>query len=241
MYADLARWWPLLSPPEDYIEEAAAISGLLSTAPGGVGTVLELGSGGGHNAVYLKQQCAMTLVDLAPEMVAVSRALNPDCEHFVGDMRSLRLGRTFDAVLIHDAIDYMLTLEDLGAAFATARAHVQPGGLLIVVPDHVAEMFEPGTEHGGNDADDGSGIRYLAWTHDPDPDDQQVVTDYVYALRAADGTLTTESERHHFGLFGQSQWTDALVGAGFEVTSLAEQTDEDRPARLIFLGIAIDR
>ncbi len=238
MYADLARWWPLLSPPSEYVEEAATIAGLLGTAVADVRTVLELGSGGGHNAVHLKRDFNMTLVDLSPDMLAVSAALNPDCEHLQGDMRTLRLNRTFDAVLIHDAIDYMVTRDDLDSAFATARAHVKSNGLVVVMPDHLAETFEPNTDHGGTDALDGSGIRYLEWTHDPDSADQQLVTDYVYALREVDGTLTTEAERHHFGLFAEAAWTDALVTAGFDVTCLLEQTEEDRPARRIFLGVA---
>lgn len=239
MYADLARWWPLLSPPEEYVEEAATITGLLGTGVTEVRTVLELGSGGGHNAVHLKRDYRMTLVDLSADMLAVSASLNPDCEHLEGDMRTLRLDRTFDAVLIHDAIDYMLTRADLEAAFMTARTHLDAGGLLVIMPDHLAETFEPDTGHGGRDAADGSGIRYLEWTHDPDPDDHQVVTDFVYALRGADGTLTTESERHHFGLFAEQEWGEALRGAGFEVTCLLEQTEEDRPARRIFLGVAL--
>ena len=42
--------------------------------------------------------------------------------HHVGDLRSVRLGETFDAVLVHDAIDYMTTEVELRAAFETARA-----------------------------------------------------------------------------------------------------------------------
>ncbi len=235
MYADLARWWPLLSPAQDYVEEAAIIAGLLGT---GVRTVLELGSGGGHNAVHLKATFDMTLVDISAQMLEVSTHLNPECEHFVGDMRDLQLGRTFDAVLIHDAIDYMLTLEDLRAAFATAASHLATGGLLVVMPDHMAETFEPLTGHGGNDAVDGSGIRYLEWTHDPDPHDQRVVTDYVYAIREVDGKFTSESERHHFGLFSQDEWTEALSANGFDVTCLLEQSEEDRPPRRILTGVA---
>lgn len=238
MYADLARWWPLLSPPEDYVAEAATIAGLLGTGVNDARTVLELGSGGGHNAVHLKQMFDMTLVDISPHMLEVSLLLNPECEHLHGDMRELQLGRTFDAVLIHDAIDYMLTLDDLRAAFTTAASHLGVGGLLIVMPDQVVETFEPSTEHGGNDGADGQGIRYLAWTHQSSPGAQQMVTDYVYALRDADGELTTENERHHFGLFAETQWTDALDASGFDVTCLLEQADEDAPARRIFLGVA---
>ena len=55
----------------------------------------------------------MTLVDRSAGMLAVSQRLNPECEHVLGDMRTVRLNRLFDAVLIHDAIMYMLSLADL--------------------------------------------------------------------------------------------------------------------------------
>ena len=64
--------------------------------------------------------------------------------HHRGDMRTVRLGTVFDGVLIHDAVSYMLTEEDLRAAFATARAHLRPGGLLRVAPDLVRENFRDG-------------------------------------------------------------------------------------------------
>jgi hypothetical protein len=106
-YSDLAEWWPLISPPEEYVEEAAFAASLLRMADPPTRTVLELGSGGGNNAFYLKHEFEMTLVDLSDDMLAVSRELNPECEHLQGDMRTVRLGRTFDAVFLHDAIDYM--------------------------------------------------------------------------------------------------------------------------------------
>ena len=97
--------------------------------------VLELGSGGGHVALHLKQRFAMTLVDLSEDMLAVSRRLNPECEHLQGDMRTVRLGRTFDAVFVHDAVDYMTTEADLRRAIETAFAHCRPGGIAVFVPD----------------------------------------------------------------------------------------------------------
>lgn len=50
LYGDLAIWWPLISPPEEYAEEAAYIATVLGSAAIPVQDVLELGSGGGHNA-----------------------------------------------------------------------------------------------------------------------------------------------------------------------------------------------
>ena len=93
LYDELAEWWPLFSAPADYAEEAAFFARVLNDAyEPAPRTVLELGSGGGNNALYLKSKFEMTLVDLSPQMLAVSRALNPECEHREGDMRSAEPG-----------------------------------------------------------------------------------------------------------------------------------------------------
>ncbi len=168
-YGDLATWWPLISPPEEYAEEAAYAATLLRSASSPVHEVLELGSGGGHNAVHLKAHFAMTLVDLSEEMLDVSRRLNPECDHRMGDMRSVRLGRGFDCVFVHDAIDYMTTEADLRQAIETAFVHCRPGGVAVFGPDHTKETFEEPTDHGGSDGDGGRGVRYLEWSWDPNP------------------------------------------------------------------------
>src|SRR5512142_3025896 len=130
LYRELAGWFHLLTAPEDYTEESAlytkTIVGACATPPR---TLLELGSGGGNNASHMKAHFQMTLTDLSAEMLDVSRRLNPECEHIQGDMRSVRLGRLFDAVFIHDAISYMLTEADLARAIETAYIHCRPGGL----------------------------------------------------------------------------------------------------------------
>jgi len=69
-YGELAPWWPLISPPEEYTEEAAFAARMLQTASIPVHDVLELGSGGGHNALHLKRHFTMTLVDLSDGMLA---------------------------------------------------------------------------------------------------------------------------------------------------------------------------
>lgn len=236
LYADLADWWPLISPPEEYAEEAAFAAMLLGSASVPVREVLELGSGGGHNAVHLKARFAMTLVDLSEEMLAVSRQLNPECEHDRGDMRTVRLGRTFDAVFIHDAVDYMTTEADLGAAVATAFAHCRPGGVAVFMPDWIAETFSATTEHGGHDGDDGRGVRYLDWAWDPDPSDTWVVTEYAFVLRDPDGSVRVVHDSHRTGVFGCDVWLELLAGAGFEASTITEETSEDRTPREVFVG-----
>jgi trans-aconitate methyltransferase len=236
LYGDLARWWPLISPPDEYAEEAAFAATLLGSASIPVNEVLELGSGGGHNAVHLSSRFALTLVDLSPEMLEVSRRLNPSCEHHVGDMRDLRLEREFDAVFVHDAVDYMVEEADLRRAVETAFVHCRPGGVAVFVPDYTAETFAPATEHGGTDDAYGRGARYLAWTWDPDPDDTWVCTEYAFLLREADATVRVVHETHRTCLFSRDGWLGILTDAGFEAEAIAEVTTDDRMPRDVFVA-----
>lgn len=236
LYTDLAAWWPVLSSPDDYAEEAGFYRKFLcegSQIP--VRSVLELGSGGGNNASFLKADFEMTLVDVAPGMLRVSRNLNPDCEHIHGDMRDVRLGRVFDAVFIHDAIAYMTTADDLKRAIETVWVHLRPGGAALFCPDHFKETFRPQTMHGGHDRMLRS-LRYLEWIWDPDPDDTTVVTDFAYLLRDKDG-VRIEYDRHVTGLFPRAVWLRLLEEQGFRAeTRSFETTTPDRVACEVFLA-----
>src|SRR4029450_2167886 len=123
--------------------------------------VLELGSGGGNNASYMKRAFSMTLVEPADGMRELSRRLNPRCEHVKGDMRHVRLGRAFDAVFLHDAVMYMTTEDDLRAALETVAVHLAPDGVALVAPDATRETFSEATEHGGGEDEKGRQARYL--------------------------------------------------------------------------------
>jgi trans-aconitate methyltransferase len=213
LYTDLAGWFHLLTAPEDYAEEAARYRELLDER-GPVRTVLELGSGGGNNASHLRAWYELTLTDRSPEMLAVSRRLNPDLEHVAGDLRDLRLDRTFDAVFAHDAVSYLTTEADLDALFATAAAHLAPGGVALICPDGFSETFDPGTRTGGHDGD-GRSLRYLEWEHDTEPDATTVVVDYAYLLREGD-RVEVVHDRHVVGRFPQATWVTAFECAGFD-------------------------
>lgn len=237
LYHELAPWFRLLTPPADYADEAEDALARLEAALGRrPATLLELGSGGGHLVSHLVDRVSLCLSDLSPAMIASSRALNPGVEHVVGDMRSIRLGRTFDAVLIHDAVMYMTTREDLVAAFMTARAHLGPGGVLLVLPDCVAETYRPGTEASGTEDADGHGLRYLEWTHPVEPGAARFVTDLVVAIRDPSGGVSVHHDRHVMGLFPRATWMEALREAGFTDVS----RDEDLWRADLFLGRVTD-
>ena len=229
MYDELASWWPLLSAPGEYEEEAAFyMRTLVEACERTPRSVLELGSGGGSNASHMKANVQMVLVEPSAGMRAVSQALNPDCEHVEGDMRDVRLGRQFDAVFVHDAVHYMLTESDLRMAIDTAFVHCAPGGAALFAPDYVRENFRATTDCGGHD-DGTRGLRFLEWAWDPDPSDTTFITDYAYLIREADGSMRVEHDRHVEGLFGRADWLRLLSEAGFQPRAVPFEHSELEP------------
>ena len=225
IYSDLAPWFHLLTHPSDYEDEASYYTRVIQAASDGrAQTLLELGSGGGNNASHMKRRFECTLTDLSGEMLELSRTINPECEHIQGDMRTLRLGRTFDAVFVHDAVMYMTTEDDLGAVIETAAAHLAPGGVVLLVPDTLRETFVADVRNGGHDGPDGRSLRYLEWTYDPDPDDTTFEVDFAVILREPSAPARLVHDHHVFGLFGRDVWLrliseyglDAVVVDGIE-------------------------
>lgn len=238
LYQDLAEWYPLLTPVADYAEESAFYMNLFKTySKEQPRSLLDLGSGGGHNAAHLKRTLSCTLVDIAPAMLSLSSRLNPECDHVHGDMRSVRLGRVFDCVLVHDAISYMASRDDLGNTIATAFAHTAPGGVALFQPDFVAETFLPGTESGGSDSG-GRGLRYLEWRWVPDGAPELYVTDMAYLLKDDNDDAEVVHDRHIMGLFPRSVWLDMMAGAGFEPRAIPfAHSSAVNTGHEVFLGI----
>ena len=243
LYDELADWWPLVGDAAaEYAVEAGVYADLLAEAcDGPIESLLELGSGGGNNALHMKRRFPrLVLTDLSPGMLAASRALNPECEHRLGDMRTLRLGRTFDAVFVHDAVCYMTTEADLRRAMETAWAHCRPGGAVLFAPDYVRENF-PGasTDDGGRDEPrpaDGDGLcprglRFVEWVWDPDREDTEYVVDYAFLLRERDGSARVVHDRHVEGLFSRRRWLDLLTDVGFDARSEPFVHPEVEPGR----------
>lgn len=135
-----AAYYDLLYRDKDYAAEARYIDGLLRDAAGDVASMLELGCGtGGHALEFARLGYAVHGIDVSAEMVARARerseseaALRDRLDFFEGDVRSYRASREFDAVLsLFHVISYQTRNADLAAAFATARAHLRPGGVFV--------------------------------------------------------------------------------------------------------------
>jgi SAM-dependent methyltransferase len=239
LYNDLASWFHLLTDPKEYAEEARFYRRTLAAAcKRRPRTVLELGSGGGNNASHMKKHFEMTLTDLSPAMLALSKTINPGLEHVQGDMRTLRLGREFDAVFAHDAIVYMTTERDLRRAVETAYVHCKRGGAALFAPDYTRETFQSSADCGGHDDPKGlRGLRYLEWTWDPNPTDTKYSVEYVYLLRDAKGGVRVERDRHLEGLFPRATWLRLLRETGFRARAVPFKHSELVVTTEVFVGV----
>jgi SAM-dependent methyltransferase len=235
LYDELAGWWPLMSPAEEYVEEAAELASLLKySGVRSAGTLLEFGSGGGHLASHLKHHFKLTLTDLSEQMLKISRSLNPECRHERGDMRTLRFGECFDAVLIHDAISHLVDSDDVHAALTTAAVHCGPGGVGVFCPDFVTETFEPYTTTGGSDGPNRA-MRYLEWGFTPG-EGSGYMTEIAYLLRDANGIVRAEHDHADLGLFSRGEWLSWIEACGF-----ARAWRHEIAGRDVFVGKMPDR
>lgn len=236
MYDEFAHLWPLISAPEDYAEEAGYWRELLREKLGrGRHEILELGVGGGNNLSHLTSDFQATAVDISEKMLANSIRLNPGVEHHVGDMRTVRLGRTFKAVLIHDAIDYLLSEAEIRDTFATARAHLQTGGVFVAAPDWYRETFLGRSVSSKTRCTDRLELTVIEYCHDPDTSDTTIETVFFYIMNEG-GRLRIEQDSHITGLFHLDTWVRLMKEAGFDVEKWPYPVHDDGREAYLLVG-----
>jgi SAM-dependent methyltransferase len=146
VFNQYSAYYDLLYQDKDYRAEADYVARKIREAAPTAATMLELGSGtGGHGRLLADMGFDIHGVELSAEMVELAGQAGSDsasaapprtnggrftCE--VGDVRSVRISRRFDAVaaLFH-VVSYQTSNMDVLATFATAAAHLDPGGVFL--------------------------------------------------------------------------------------------------------------
>ena len=95
-------------------------------------SVLDLGCGSGEPIArfLIKQECRVTGVDGSANMLAMCRKRFPDSEWILADMRSLKLHRTFDAIIAWDSF-FHLDHDAQRTMFPVFTNHIESGGVLL--------------------------------------------------------------------------------------------------------------
>lgn len=121
-----------------HLEQRRALEPWLRVRPGV--RVLDVGCGVGRWSLLLAARGArVTGIDLSPTMVAQARRraraahLGEHCEFLVQDLATLDRGERYDLVLGVTVLQHILDPESFRAALAALRAHLAPGGRLVLL------------------------------------------------------------------------------------------------------------
>jgi SAM-dependent methyltransferase len=97
-------------------------------------SVLDIGCGTARDLASLSRDIPISWgIDASSSMLAYARAVRPDLHLELADMRSARLGRTFDAIVcLRSVFMYALTNADVELTIDTFVAHAHSGTLLVL-------------------------------------------------------------------------------------------------------------
>ena len=227
LYKDLAQYWHIISPPDHYIKESNIVTNLVkkhSKIP--AKTLLNLGCGGGHNDMTLKNHFEVAGVDISEDMLKQAKELNPEVKYHQGDMRSASLEEMFDTVTIFDAISYMTNEEELKSAFKTAYNHLKPGGIFYTMNENRPEDLKQNRTETTIRKTDDIDLVFIENYYDPNPDDTTYEGIFLYIIREK-GTLKIETDLHTLGTFPDETWIKLLEETGFELV-YSEDNKDDR-------------
>jgi SAM-dependent methyltransferase len=220
LYHDLSWIWPIVSPPEVYVEETEFLSRIIKEKANiDVRSLLHLGCGGGRNDFTFQKHFNVTGVDISKEMLVLAKELNPSSEYLEGDMRNVRLGRTFDCVVALDSVSYMITEDDLNRLFRTALEHLNPGGVFITVVEDSCDRFKQNRTISSTHSRGQTQITFIENSYDPNPKDTQFDMTFIYLVRDKGG-LKVYTDSHIWGLFDMETWHNLLQQNKFEVEQI---------------------
>jgi SAM-dependent methyltransferase len=135
------KYYDLLYRDKDYAAEAQFIQQRFQEFAPGVSSILELGCGTGQLAALLAEAgYCVCGVDLSEEMLKraverqaqLSREAAGRLSFSHGNIQSIQLGQTFDAVIsIFHVVSYQATQAALQSTLKTVKAHLNPGGIFL--------------------------------------------------------------------------------------------------------------
>jgi SAM-dependent methyltransferase len=229
VYSKVARIYDLLytgTGIKDYPAESDALHAIIQEASPGARTLLDVACGTGAHLEILRRWYEVEGVDLSPEMLEVARKRLPDVPLQVADMRTLDLGRKFDAVTcLFSAIGYVTDPVEMGSTIGRLADHVAPGGVLIV--DGWVRPEDWGDDYrGGPDvaSDDTTMVVRLTLSRRTGSITEM---DLHHLVRDADG-IDHFVERHRLALVSTADYIAAFEAAGLRPRVVPFMPSRDR-------------
>ncbi len=216
VYSDLAWTERIVSAPDDYKEETETyIKAIKEKVSAELNSILHLGCGAGGHDFHFKKHFRVTGVDLSEAMLHEAKKLNPEINYIQGDMRTINLNQKFDVVAIPDSIMYMETIDDVKRVIQTAKRHLNPEGVLLLVIHTKGEFKNNNFAYTGTDED----------THVTIFENNHIISEskyeatMVYLIRQ-NGHIEVHHDVHTLGLFSQDEWLSVLEENGLKTTMI---------------------
>jgi SAM-dependent methyltransferase len=248
-FGDYARFYDLLYGDKDYQAETAFLVGLLRRWAPAATSVLEIGCGSGRHGLCMAEAgFRVTGIDLSGDMVALARnraaaAPGPVRERMAfeqGDIRSVRLGRTFPAAMaLFHVVSYLATDADLHSGLACIREHLEPGGVFVFDFWHAPAVRAEGPQR-RNKVAEADGWRIHRRTEPVWERDRDIVrvVFHVTATNTIRGEVRKFKEEHVMRYFSPADLATVLAAHGFAELECGEWPT-GAPARDDTFGVYI--
>ncbi len=201
LYHDLAWTWEILVSEDEYAPETEFVKKMVQRYKKTMGNeLLDMGCGGGHHDLLLKNDFRITGVDKNGKMLEFARRRNPEIQYHPGDMRTFQLQRKFDVVMAMDMIMYNRTYADMEKTLTNFSGHLRPGGVMIFTLEDIKEKFEQNKTKFKKHQKGNLEAVLIENQYDPDPEDTEFEYHLIFLLRE-NGKFRMEVDLHRVGLF----------------------------------------
>jgi SAM-dependent methyltransferase len=235
MFSETAELYDLIYQQfKDYKEESRRIAALLERIHPAAKTALDVASGTGEHARFLRSEHGFQVdgLDLEPAFVRIAQEKNPGGEFYCADMVDFDLKRRYDVVLcLFSSIGYVKTLANLRRALTNFRRHLAPGGVVVLEP-----WFEPGQWHTGSvymKTAEVEGVKVCRMSHSVVQDGVSVL-EFQYLIGRIEG-IDHRTEVHELGLFTTDEMRRCFGEAGL---TIAEYDPVGLTGRGLFVATA---
>ncbi len=224
-YSDLAWVDSIIALPDDYKDETEFYVKLIKkNIKINSETLLHLGCGAGGHDYTFKKYFKITGVDISQKMLEIAQRRNPGIEYICADMRSVKLKRCFDAIVIPDSIGYMVTATDLRKTIRTACRYLKSGGLLLITALVREDFRENNFVYTGSKGT----TEVTIFENNYAFRNQSAYEAALFYLIRQRGNLKIFTECHKLGLFPLKTWYCLLKNAGLKVKRVTVKNSYDR-------------
>lgn len=220
LYGSLAWCFDMISTGEEHEKETDFIRATVEAHKRSDGNrLLDVCCGHGWHDYFLKKDFDVTGVDLNETVLDIAMKRNPEVEYISGDVRDFDLGEKFDVVICFDALEHLLTFEELESSLECLHRHLADGGVLMFHLDRLKETFgQFKMVSSGQRSKGDTHVAYLDLEYDIDPDDSMAEGRMVFLIKEEGKDLDVHLLEAKTGLFKQEEILSILSALGLKTS-----------------------